>query len=367
MQSSEQIRSLLQGTIDAIEDSIKIVSTQYEILFINRAAEKSVGKTCDTVTGQRCFDKLRGRIEPCPHCVLKQVIEDGHSQEFQFTVVDPDGRNHNFEQMVYPLRNDKEVMVGVVEVTRDVTERRAFERHLLHNEKLTALGKLAVSVAHEIRNPLTGVRLGIDSLLEETEVQLQKEALTAISEDIRRLDRTLNELLDLARRKEPKREETNLADLIDRAIFLVRKSASRQKIEIKMTLPPDLPKLNVDSDAVRQVLLNLFINSIQAMPEGGLLQIGGAKLAYQQRAGVLISVRDTGPGFPPEACGPTFDMFFTTKPSGTGVGLAISSRIISDHGGLLWGENLREGGALVNIFLPIETDEILHEVEHSAG
>jgi PAS domain S-box-containing protein len=366
MQTPDQIRNLLQGTIDAIEDAVKILAPDYQILFVNSASERMTGKTCDAVVGMLCF-QTRGKLEPCSHCALRKVVETGQSQHLEFITENPQGQNRVFEQQVYPLRNEQGELAGVVEVTRDVTEKRAFERHLMHNEKLTALGKLAFSVAHEVRNPLTGVRLGLESLMDDTLSTGQKEVIAAVSDDVRRLDQTLNQLLDLARRKEPIREEANLGELIDRSIFFIRKFASDQHVELKVNLQQDLPKLFVDSDQLRQVFLNLFLNSLQAMPEGGVLQISGTMITYQERSGVMIAIRDTGPGFTAEASGHLFDMFFTTKPTGSGVGLALSSRIISDHGGLLWVENLREGGALVSLFLPFESMVTLDETEYSVS
>jgi len=355
MPSLDEIRSLLQGTIDAIEDSIKIISPQYEILFVNRAAEKLAGKTCAEVLGKFCYAELRGLADPCAHCALRLVVEGGQPQQVEYTSENTEGQRREFEQHLYPLHSEPGGLVGVVEVTRDVTERRLFERQLLHSEKLAALGQLSAAVGHEIRNPLTGIRLGIDSMSRQAGINgEQKEILEAVSEDVRRLDQVLTQLLDFARRKEPKRDRLSVIEVIERSLFFIRKQAKNQGVDIKLTLRRGLPEVRADADQLQQVFVNLFINALQAMPEGGMLRISADRLTHGGRSGVLITVQDTGKGIPEEYRERLFEMFFSTKPSGSGVGLAVSSKIIAQHDGALWMESPEGMGALVNIFLPLD-------------
>ncbi len=353
---TEAIRALLQGTIDAIQDSIKIVSPQYQVLFLNQTGEKFHGKTCAEAAGQTCYAILRTRSEPCAHCTLRLVLETSQPQQIEFTAYDPEGAIKEYEQAHYPLRDKANLLVGIVEITRDITERRAFERQLLHSEKLAAIGQLSAAVAHEIRNPLTGIRLGIDSLLDSTQDLQQKETLEAIIQDVRRLDQVLTQLLDFTRRKEPQRESLQVSELIERALFFFRKQAKTQKVEVSVNVQPQLPEVHASLDQLLQVLLNICLNALQAMPQGGMLRLRADRLTHGDKSGVLITVQDSGKGIPAEHRARLFEMFFSTKTSGSGVGLAVSNKIIAAHGGAIWVESPPGLGALVNIFLPLDAE-----------
>lgn len=359
MPRRDNIRALLQGTIDSIEDSIKIVSPEYEILFVNRATEKQAGKTCDEVAGKLCYSELRGLADPCPHCALRLVMETGQFQRVEYSSDSQDGRHREFEQHHYPLRNVRGKMIGIVEVTREVTEKRLFERQLFQSEKLASLGQLSAAIGHEIRNPLTGIRLGLDSITRQPGLnQEQNEILEAVSQDVRRLGGVLDQLLSFARPKEPKKNRLQVIELIESSLFFIHKQAHKQGVEIKLELRQELPLVHADADQLRQVLLNLFLNALEAMPDGGILRISADRLTHGNRSGVLITVQDTGTGIPEEYREKLFEMFFSTKPSGSGVGLAVSNKIIAEHGGALWVESPAGMGALVNIFLPLDQVEV---------
>ncbi|RJP73064.1 MAG: PAS domain S-box protein [Candidatus Zixiibacteriota bacterium] len=363
----EEIRALLQGTIDAIEDAIKIISPEHQVLFVNRTAESRYGKSCEEAAGKLCYSELGGRGVPCSHCSLRLVVETGRPQQVEFTATDAEGQRREYEQFHYPLRNGNDELLGVVEITRDITERRTFERQLQHSEKLAVVGRLSAAVAHEIRNPLTGIRLGIDALLEETTEPQQRENLEAVIQDVRRLDRVLTQLLDYTRRKESLRDRLRVPELIERVLFFIRKQARLQGVQIETTLEADLPEVQASADQLMQVLLNIFLNALQAMPQGGALRIRADRRTREARAGVLITVQDTGDGIPEEYRTRLFETFFSTKSAGSGMGLAVSNKIIADHGGAIWVESSPGAGAQVHIFLPLDPQDSPDEVEHPAG
>jgi PAS domain S-box-containing protein len=358
MLPTEKIHDLLQGTIDTLNDAIVILSPQYKVLFMNNAAEKRYYKTCEEALTKTCFVVLGEASAPCAHCTLRLVVETGRTQQIEFCTLGSDGQRQEFEQSHYPLKSASGELLAVAEITREITERRMFERQLLHSEKLAVLGQMSTAVAHEIRNPLTGIRLGIDSLLETERDPLEKEALEAIVQDVRRLDHVLTQLLDFTRRKEVNRSHISVPELIERALFFIRKQATNQHVAIKLTLRRDLPQVKASSDQLLQVFLNIFLNALQAMPEGGMLRISTDLLTHSARSGILVTVQDSGKGIPDEHRERLFEMFFSTKPSGSGVGLAVSNRIIAEHDGAIWVESPPGMGALVNIFLPLDSPEI---------
>lgn len=352
----DELHALFQGTIDAIEDAIKIISPKYEILYINKAAEKQHGKRCQDVIGKLCFSELGGKSSPCAHCAFRAVVEKGISQRVEFTKIEDD-RKKEYEQAHYPLRNISGEIIGVIEITHEITDRRRFEKQLLQAEKLAAIGQLSAVIAHEIRNPLTGIRLGINAILEDTQDARQRESLEAIVQDVRRLDDVLKQLLDFTKHKQEKRAPIQVPELLERALFFIRKQAQKQHVEIKLNISTGLPSVNANGDQLLQVLLNILLNALQAMPGGGELRIRADRLTHGNQSGILVTVQDTGKGFPQEYKDKLFDMFLSTKPSGSGVGLAVSSKIIAEHGGAIWVESPPELGALVNIFLPLAASQ----------
>jgi signal transduction histidine kinase len=166
----------------------------------------------------------------------------------------------------------------------------------------------------------------------------------------------LTQLLDFTKRKEPQRNLVSPAELIERALFFIRKQAQNQRVDIRLNLRRDLPQVQANSDQLLQVFLNIFLNALQAMPEGGVLRLRADRLSHGDKSGVLITVQDTGKGIPREHRERLFEMFFSTKPAGSGLGLAVSNKIIAEHGGAIWVESPPGMGALVNIFLPLQSD-----------
>jgi two-component system sensor histidine kinase AtoS len=280
------------------------------------------------------------------------VIENRRPEQVEYTSDDSKGNRRIYRQHVYELKNERGELIGVVEVTRDITEQRAVERQLYQREKLAALGQLSASIAHEIRNPLAGIRLGIDTMLEDAKEADARFALEAMSDDIRRLNGVLNQLLDFSRRKDSERSHLSIPDVIERAVFFIRQQAKNQKVEITTSFEKNLPEVVADADQLQQVFLNLMLNSIQVMEAGGNISVTAAGMTHEGRPGLQIRMSDTGPGFPEQVKEKLFDMFFSTKPGGSGVGLAIANRIITEHDGAIWIENPEGGGASVTVFLP---------------
>jgi signal transduction histidine kinase len=232
-------------------------------------------------------------------------------------------------------------------------------RQLYRAERLAAAGQLAASVAHEIRNPLTSIRSTIQYLLGEFDETHAKYALVeGIISEVDRIDRTVDGLLSLTRRKEFKPERIVLAELLEQTLLLLRTQAHNQRVEITWR-EPGLPVCIMgDASQVKQLLLNLLLNAVQAMPGGGLLSVelgqkpeplgsGGEKIW------ALVSIADAGCGIPAENLDKIFDPFFTTKQGGTGLGLSTSYAIVRQHGGELEINSRENEGTTVAIRFPL--------------
>lgn len=224
------------------------------------------------------------------------------------------------------------------------------QRMLAESEKLAAIGQLATNVAHEIKNPLTGIA----GVIRVFETQLSsdpeaKEILGEVYEQINRLDRTLNQLVNFARPAPPKMVECSLNDLVEGTLALVSPNARKQKVLIETHLDPELPPTIVDPDQMQQIFINLMLNAIQAMPNGGRLSI---QTISGQNGELVVKVSDTGCGIPHENLDKIFSPFFTTKARGTGLGLAIVKNVLSSHGGRVSVESTPGKGTTFTILLP---------------
>lgn len=224
-------------------------------------------------------------------------------------------------------------------------------REMVRAERLAAVGELAAGVAHEIRNPLTSVKLIVQRAAERVPVHsLNEEQLAVLLEEVSRIETTVQGLLDFAHPTKPQRAPCDLAELVRRTLNLVAGRAEQSGIEICTTLEPSPERVEVEVDAglIQQVIVNLLINALDSTPRGGRLQIGLRRESDE----VVLQVRDSGSGISPVVFERMFEPFVTTKARGSGLGLAISRRIVQEHQGTLVASNEVGGGAMFTVRLP---------------
>lgn len=236
------------------------------------------------------------------------------------------------------------------------------EHEVLRAEQLAAVGQLAAGVGHELRNPLTSIKLLVQTGLEEPGDGLSTEDLQIIESEIRRMERSLQRFLDFTRPTQLERRTTNLTQLIGGVLSLLKGRAEQQRVALQVDLPEDALMVTADAEQIRQVLVNLGLNALDAMPQGGTLAVS-AKL--DDAGQVQIEVTDTGPGFLPAIFNRLFEPFVSGKDTGLGLGLVISKRIVEDHGGLLQANNRPQGGACLKITLPLADDALNDQVSHA--
>jgi signal transduction histidine kinase len=267
-------------------------------------------------------------------------------QDVASVSLSPDGDVRNLDRQL------ERVVTRVREVAQQL---QRHQREMIRAQQLSAVGQLAASVAHEVRNPLMSMKMLVEAALRaENPRPFTQENLTIVHQEIVRLEKTVQDFLDFSRPPVLQRKLYDLREVVDAALALVETRARQQNVEIGCEHPKRSVFGLVDRDQLCTVLVNLFINALDAMPRGGRLEVhlnsSGDELS--------IAVQDTGEGIPPAVEERLFTPFTSSKPTGTGLGLCISRRIIEDHGGQFRGANVPEGGACFTLTLPAASGQV---------
>jgi signal transduction histidine kinase len=241
----------------------------------------------------------------------------------------------------------------LAEISRTVEQLQQREREILRAEQLAAVGQIAAGVAHELRNPLTAIKMLVQTGLEGRPPSgLPAEDLAVIEQSIRRMEQYIQIFLDFARPPRAERRKVDLLEVVRRAAALVEGRARRQKVTVTLLLPDQPLAAWLDPDQIQQVLVNLLLNALDAQPRGGSIDV---EIAVTNRL-ATIRVRDRGSGVPSELRDRLFEPFVTSKPDGVGLGLSGSKHLVEAHGGTIRIENVPEGGAVVTCTLPVEEE-----------
>jgi signal transduction histidine kinase/DNA-binding response OmpR family regulator len=238
----------------------------------------------------------------------------------------------------------------VAELTALTRELERSQVRLVQSEKMAAAGRLAASLAHEINNPLQAIHNCL-TLAQRfpLEVEEHTDFLALAGQEVERLINLVRRILDFCRPSRGHSVSANVNDLIEHVIALSQKKLQHSEVGLHLDLDPDLPSIRIVTDQISQVILNLIVNAIEALPDGGHLELS----SQQTGDWIEIKVKDDGPGLTPSQIEYLFEPFFTTKPAGTGLGLAISFGIIERHGGTIQVESANGAGATFTVRLPI--------------
>jgi len=274
---------------------------------------------------------------------------------------------------ISPLKNDKSEKMGTISTFQDLTQLKKMEHEVKRSEKLAAIGRLSAGMAHEIRNPLASIRGSVQMLRDELELkEPDKKLMNIILEESDRLNKIITDFLVFARPKPLNMALSNIKQSIEDTVSLVGASPNtNKKISIESLVEKDIPRFMFDADQIKQVLWNLIVNSIQAMPDGGIIKIAAELILEQSMRDTNIiipdikaltlpllkfSIRDQGEHIAEEDMSKIFDPFYTTKEGGSGLGLSIVHRIIEDHRGQLSVENNTDSGTTFTFYLPLEIE-----------
>lgn len=300
----------------------------------------SLGAIAGVLLGYGAARRLRRSIQQLS--VRVQDAAGKLSQPLPTVILTEDGDLHHVNEQ----------MQGVVrEIERVVEQLQQREREVLRADQMVAVGQMAAGVAHELRNPLTSIKMLVQANREEAEAHgLPAEDFQMIEQEIRRMERCLQTFLDFARPPKPERRPVSLAMLVDRTFALVEGRARKQHVTLHCTHPTTPVIVEADADQMQQVLVNLALNALDAMPRGGSLEVSLGAPVHGQ---IELRVRDTGPGIAPALLPRLFEPFVSSKETGLGLGLVVSRRIAESHGGNLWVTNPPHGGACFVLRLPV--------------
>lgn len=350
--SPEELPRLL---LDELDSGLLALSTDGRILYLNRVARDAFDLKSNDIEGKPLHDVVASDDDEW----LRPVTDDrlGDPRRHSETALKVGDKEIVIESVARQLSDRRGREIGVVVTFTDISDIAEDEEFRRTAERLAHLGELSAVVAHEIRNPLTGIRTTIQFL--ESKLASDDAMRPSLGEVVSELDRIETIITDLLVLARPSRGDRGLLDintLIEKSIDGVGGQVEESAISLRRDFASDLPKVEVDQGTVQQVFLNMLVNAIDAMEgvEEPVLKVSTALRRYRvKRPTVEVSFSDTGTGISPDAKDRIFDPFFTTKTMGTGLGLPLSLQIMKDHGGTIHVRNRPQGGTIFKLHFPV--------------
>jgi two-component system sensor histidine kinase HydH len=325
--SLSRIKAFSDSLVENMPIGLIAVDGSGAVNAFNQTAETVLGRQAVDVLGKQAGELLPGSCLE----IFRQLAQDRRIIEREIDCTIDGGRTLPLEVIATVLAEEDGAFLGYVLLFRDLTEVRRLTEEIARNRRLASLGSLAAGVAHEIRNPLSSIK-GFAAYFRERYRDNPEDCKTAevMINEVDRLNRVISQLLEFARPLAMVLKPTLLQTVIRLTLHTVEGQAREKGIAIETDLPAEIGEFPLDADRISQVLLNLYLNAIAAMEKGGTLRVA---LARRDGRSVWITVADTGLGIRQEDLSRVFDPYFTTKPTGTGLGLPIVQKIVEAHGG----------------------------------
>ena len=350
--------------LDLTHDTVFVRDANDVITYWNRGAEELYGWKSEEAVG-KVTHQLLHTIFPAPHEEIREKLFRTGRWEGELVHTKRDGTKVNVASRWSAERDEQGRPVGTLETNNDITARKQAQEslqqvqtELAHVSRVTTLGELTASIAHEVNQPLTAVCANAAAALrwlaaQPPNMEEARQTLSGIVADGRRASEIIKRIRGLVKKAPQQIEQLDINEAIREVIDLTRGEMRKTGVSLQTQLVADLPPVSGDRIQLQQVILNLIINAIEAMSgasgERRELLIGTEKNGSNE---VLVVVRDSGPGLDAESFDRLFDAFYTTKPDGIGMGLAISRSIIAGHGGRLWATPNVPRGAIFQFTLP---------------
>ncbi|HBK0734769.1 TPA: two-component system sensor histidine kinase AtoS [Escherichia coli] len=346
-QALRETRTLNDLIIENAADGVIAIDRQGDVTTMNPAAEVITGYQRHELVGQpysMLFDNTQF------YSPVLDTLE--HGTEHVALEISFPGRDRTIELSVTTSRihNTHGEMIGALVIFSDLTARKETQRRMAQAERLATLGELMAGVAHEVRNPLTAIRGYVQILRQQTSDPIHQEYLSVVLKEIDSINKVIQQLLEFSRPRHSQWQQVSLNALVEETLVLVQTAGVQARVDFISELDNELSPINADRELLKQVLLNILINAVQAISARGKIRIQTWQYSDSQQA---ISIEDNGCGIDLSLQKKIFDPFFTTKASGTGLGLALSQRIINAHQGDIRVASLPGYGATFTLILPI--------------
>ena len=348
--SFSRMKIFSDSLVENMPIGLVAINDREEIISFNQTAESILGYSHSDVLGKNALEIM----PPACMALLQGLKTEKKVIEEEIDCPLADGRIISLEVIATALEEDNGNFLGYVILFRDITEIRHLKKEMERSQRLASVGSLAAGIAHEIRNPLSSIK-GFATFFKERYRNNPEDQKTAeiMVQEVERLNRVIGQLLEFAKPVEMKRQLASIQEVIRHTLIMIESQAKAKSIAVQTDLPEHMGKIFIDRDKITQVLLNLYLNALEAMEDGGTLRV--AVLPHEGRM-VRIDVTDTGKGIDEKDLARIFDPYFTTRSSGTGLGLAIVHKIMESHDGELRVTSEPDKGTTVSIFLPVSPD-----------
>src|SRR5438128_3336386 len=342
------MRENMNSVMAGLEDGLLLFTRDARAVMISPAAEKFLGARAGHFLGRRVTE-----IFPAGHplCGALRIESDELSEVAAETELETSEGLKRVGVSVQAIQEDGERM-GALVTLRDLDSLESINTQLQVSERLAALGRITAGVAHEVKNPLNSMRLWLENLKESLPPEQDagaQQAVQVLDKEIDRLDAVVKRFLDFTRPVELKLEATDLAELLREVMRVAHPQLQRAGVEVEELLGNGIPEVWADRDLLKQAVLNLVLNAAEAMTSGGELRVELGRRGEMAE----ISVSDTGNGIPAENQQKIFQLFFTTRPGGSGIGLATTFRIVQLHNGSIDFQSEAGRGTTFRIELPL--------------
>lgn len=294
---------------------------------------------------------------------ITDAVATGQGTNADFQITMTDGRQVFLETAISTvgephMPNNRSVLL----IFRDISRRKRMEQHLNRSDRLVSLGTLAAGIAHEIRNPLTGISLLLDDLHDRMANRTDERLMMQSAlEEIEKLEKLVTELLQFASKPTSLLVPKDLDKVIDTSLFFIHKQCAKQGVSLLRNRADHLPPVKLDPEKIKQAVLNILLNALKAVGDGGSIHITTQRVAsldiLSGKSGVELTISDTGPGIAPEDLKYIFDPFFTRNPEGSGLGLSITHTIIEEHQGKIVADSEPGRGATFHVYFPLADDK----------
>ncbi|NWG03389.1 MAG: PAS domain S-box protein [Syntrophaceae bacterium] len=332
-----ETKNFLESIVEKAGDAISVVDMDGKVIYWNEGAEQIYGYSKEEVMGKRLSqflypkdEKLRRKEENSMHQFMDRVRKGEVVSNVEVKRQTKDGREIITSMTISPLRDSEGRIIGASRICKDITNLKKAEERLTLAERLSSLGELTAGVAHELRNPLAGIKINTQILSRKKDLpEMEKKLLKSTEEGIEKIQKIVEDMLHFAKPKASHFKEEEINEVVEKSFGILQTKFKKGNISVAFEKGEGLPKVRIDIHQIQQVLINLMLNSIQAMEKGGTLTI---RTFLEKDGRIGIEVKDTGVGIPAPHLKKIFDPFFTTKSEGTGLGLSISLKILENHG-----------------------------------